>query len=767
MRLGPIVCVAVLAVPAIAYADRQVQGRVVDSKTSKPIAGVEVSAGGIETITTDDGRFIISGVPDGYFDVFALADGYEPYLGRTHVGATFTIRLDRDESGAEVVQIQGEEPLNAEPATSLGAAEIDTLPGTGNDALRSLQSLPGVARIPFGLGGLALRGAAPRDTHVYLDDIEVPILYHFGGLASFVPTSFISDLELEPGSFGSRYGRGMGGIAVITSRAGRPDRWREGGEISLLDAAATAEGPGPQRGSWSFGVRRSYADAVLGAVPIDLTLVPRYLDAQSRWQSGDGKWTWLTFVSDDSLHLVRTPSADGGTGGVDTSSLAAFDYVSEFIRSGVRYKDRLGDGELAPTLSVTPSLGIDHIAATANNKGENKGQARTSYSATTRAEITQPFDGGAVHLGADARLIHYGWDLNDVPPPSPLDPNPMTILHRTGELWSEDGGLWLETAWSTADGGFGVRPGVRLDYFGLSDQWTIDPRLSVSHRGPRCSTITESIGMYHQGPSIVDYDPAFRSAGKNNLSASWSTQASIGMKAPLSDIAQLSMTAYAEDMHELPVDVVTGATPISANGGGEAGGLYGVATELIDDQFGSYTYRENRGRGFAAGLETMVRKDTGDVTGWIAYTYARSFRKGDPTTHPDWLPYVLDQPHLLTTVASWHIDEHWRVGGRFRIASGNPYTPVAASYQPPDSKNWHVVDGPLLSSRLPFFLQLDVRIDRIWIRKWGRIDAFLDLQNVTNRANAEGVTYNEDYTHREYTHGLPVFPSFGVEYIPP
>jgi hypothetical protein len=766
VRLAAIAIVVLVAAPALAHADRSIAGRVLDARSAQPIGDAEVSAGGVETLTTADGSFTISGVPEGTFDVFALADDYEPFLGRARSGATITIRLAPAANGAEVVQIEGEAPLNAEPATSIGAAEIDTLPGTGNDALRSLQSLPGVARIPFGLGGLALRGAAPRDTHVYLDDIEVPILYHFGGLASFVPTTFLSDLELEPGSFGARYGRGMGGIAVITSRTGRADRWREGGEVSLLDAAATAEGPGPQRGSYSFGVRRSYADAVLGAVPIDLTLVPRYLDGQARWQSGDGAWTALAFVSDDSLHLVRTPSS-GGNGNLDPSGLAAFDYVSEFARTGVRYRARYGDGDLAPTLTITPSLGLDHISAVANNKGEDKGQARTSYSATTRAELTQPFDGGAFRLGADATLRHYAWDLNDVPPPSPEDPEPMTILHRTGDLWSEDAGLWLETSWSTADDSFGVRPGVRLDYFGLSDQWTIDPRLSISHRGPRCSTITESLGIYHQGPSIVDYDPAFRVPGMNDLGPSWSTQASVGVKAPLSDVAQVSMTAYAEDMHELPVDVVTGATPISANGGGEAGGLYGIATELIDDEFGSYTYRENRGRGFAAGLETMVRKDTGALTGWVAYTYARSFRKGDPTTHPDWLPYVLDQPHLLTAVASWKRDEHWRFGGRFRVASGNPYTPVAASYEPPDSHNWHVIDGPLLSSRLPFFMQIDLRVDRIWIRKWGRIDAFLDLQNVTNRANAEGVTYNADYSHREYTRGLPVFPSFGVEYIPP
>lgn len=48
----------------------------------------------------------------------------------------------------------------------------------------------------------------------------------------------------------------------------------------------------------------------------------------------------------------------------------------------------------------------------------------------------------------------------------------------------------------------------------------------------------------------------------------------------------------------------------------------------------------------------------------------------------------------------------------------------------------------------------------------GILNLYLDVQNVTNRGNAEGVTYNNDYSVRTYTTGLPVFPSIGVEYIP-
>jgi hypothetical protein len=67
---------------------------------------------------------------------------------------------------------------------------------------------------------------------------------------------------------------------------------------------------------------------------------------------------------------------------------------------------------------------------------------------------------------------------------------------------------------------------------------------------------------------------------------------------------------------------------------------------------------------------------------------------------------------------------------------------------------------------LPPFIQLDLRIDRSWQRPWGTLKLFLDVQNVSNRVNAEGVSYNFDYSARQYTRGLPVFPSLGLEYSP-
>jgi len=748
------VIASTIVAPAAAFADRAVTGSVVDDATGMPVVGAFITVGGGEATTDDQGGFQVAEVAFGRVDVVVIADGYNAYFGAARIGAVLAIRLEAASGSSEVIRISGRPPTGA--PLHLDTAAIRSQPGAGNDVLRALQSLPGVARTPFGLGGLALRGTAPRDTKVYLDDIEVPLLYHFGGLASFLPTGAVDEVTLEPGGASVRYGRGLGGVAVVTSRTGRSDRWRVGGELSLISAGALAEGPGPLKGTWLIGVRRSYFDAIIRAASLDLVLVPRYGDAQLRWESGDGRWMAIVFGSDDLLSLIHNPS-DTSAGGFDTSNLNSLHYTSRFARLGVRYRAVAG----GTAFEAMPSVGVDDVNARANQSDLDKGLHRTTVPVSLRGHVSTPAAGGTLSIGFDGGWQHHRYDIINTPPPTRDDPAPDMVVHRQLSRWAADVGAWIEQSWFVAGEQLELRPGVRADHFGLSDQWTIDPRVVVTAQLPHHITLSQSIGRYHEPPLVTDLDPIF---GNRVMLGSSATQAATTLRAIVGDDKEISATAYYQDLRQLPVDVITGATPISANGGEESGGLLGVSRELVDSQFGSYSYREAVGRGTAYGLELIARRNLGRWTGWIAYSYARSYRV-NPTRDGVARPYVLDQPHSLTIVGTTELFDHWRAGGRFRYTTGNPYTPVAGAYQKTNAE-WVAVDGPLLSRRLPDFVQVDVRVDRGWSRAWGTMNLYIDLQNLVNRQNPEGVTYNKDYTRQSYTNGLPIFPSIGVEYIP-
>lgn len=751
-------CIAVIiaiAIPGVAHADRAVSGIVLDARTGQPVPGALVAVGAGEAGSDDAGRFEIPELPFGRLDVVVVADGYRAYFGSARVGAALTIRLEPDAGAGELIRVSGRVPSG--PPLHLDTTQIRNQPGAGNDALRALQSLPGIARTPFGLGGLALRGTAPRDTKVYLDGIEVPLLYHFGGLASFLPTGAVDELTLEPGGASVRYGRGLGGVAVVTSRTGRADHWRTGAELSLIHAAVLAEGPGPLSGSWLVGARRSYFDAIQQAVNLAGDFAPRYGDAQVRWESGDGRWMAILFGSDDKLRLLHDPT-DPDSGGIDTSNVKSFSYVSRFARLGVRYRAVFG----ATSLTIVPSLGIDDVNGRANHEDTDKGMHRTTIPVSVRSEVATPLLGGTLSFGFDGGSSRHSYDMLNTPPPYPGNPTPDTPIARRLRRWTADVGGWIEQSWFVANERIELRPGLRGDHFGLSDQWTLDPRLLVHETLPHGITLTQSLGVYHEPPLITDLDPIFMRP--TPMLGSKATQVAVGAKTILGDDKEISGTVYYQHLEQLPVDAVSAATPLSDNGGTDSGGLLAISRDLVDSQFGSYSYREAIGNGRAYGLELIARKSLGTWTGWVAYTFSRSLRQ-NPVNGPGWYPYILDQPHTVTVLATTALGASWRIGGRFRYATGNPFTPVASASMDTDG-DWIPVDGPLLSERLPAFFQLDLRLDRSWKRPWGILNLYIDVQNVTNRRNAEGVTYNTDFSERSYTRGLPVFPSIGVEYIP-
>lgn len=744
----------IIVAPTVAFADRAVTGTVVDNATGLPIHGALVTVGTGETASDERGQFRIEDLAFGRIDVLVVADGYHPYFGSTRIGDALAIRLDSDAGSTEVIRISARAPTA--PPLHLDTTAIRNQPGAGNDVLRALQSLPGVARTPFGLGGLALRGTAPRDTKVYLDGIEVPLLYHFGGLASFMPTGAVDEVTLEPGGASVRYGRGLGGVALVTSRTGRKDRWRVGGELSLIHAAALAEGPGPLEGSWMIGARRSYFDAIIKGASLDLVLVPRYMDAQLRWESGDGRWMAILFGSDDKLTLVNDPNDTSG-GGIDTSNVKSFLYTSRFARLGVRYRAVRG----ATSIVILPSVGIDHLNARANHMDMDKGMKRVAIPLSVRGEVSTPLLDGTLSVGFDGGWQRHSYDMINTPPPSPSDPAPDMVAHRSLTRSGVDAGLYVEQAWLLGNERFELRPGLRGDHFSLSDQWTLDPRIVLNVQLPRGFKLIQSLGRYHAPPLVTDLDPIF---GDRVMLGSSATEVATTVKTIVGDNKEVSATVYYQDLRQLPVDAISSATPTSANGATESGGLLGISRELVDTQFGSYSYREAIGTGYAYGLELIARRNVGRWTGWVAYTFARSYRT-NPKRDNESRPYVLDQPHSLTIVGSTALGKRWRVGGRFRYTTGNPFTPVAGAYRKP-SGEWSPVDGAVLSERLPDFFQLDLRLDRSWKRPWGILNLYIDLQNAWNRKNAEGVTYNEDFSKQSYTNGLPIFPSIGVEYIP-
>jgi hypothetical protein len=79
-----------------------------------------------------------------------------------------------------------------------------------------------------------------------------------------------------------------------------------------------------------------------------------------------------------------------------------------------------------------------------------------------------------------------------------------------------------------------------------------------------------------------------------------------------------------------------------------------------------------------------------------------------------------------------------------------------------DADRYQAVRDPSSTARMPDFFELDLRADKRWTYQSWMLSLYLEVQNATNRKNAEAPAYNYDYTQRGWSTGLPLYPSFGI-----
>src|SRR6185369_1417773 len=143
------------------------QGQAIERGTRKKLAGVIVSISelGLDAVTGDDGTFYFHGVPPGHYQMLAVDPKYDRFERpvviekREAVEVRLWMRL-RGGNPYETV-VEGEREQLEVTKRTIQRQQMTSVPGTFGDPIRVIQTLPGLARPPFGLGLLLVRGSNP------------------------------------------------------------------------------------------------------------------------------------------------------------------------------------------------------------------------------------------------------------------------------------------------------------------------------------------------------------------------------------------------------------------------------------------------------------------------------------------------------------------------------------------------------------------------------------------------------------------------------
>jgi TonB family protein len=744
-------------------------GKIEVAGAETPLVGARVTlrdATGREhtAVTEPDGKWTIQDLPPGRYKVRVDAAGFSTIELEEEVVAgeltELTYRLSPQVDDAIEVSVYGTRPPREVLRRTITRREMTRVPGTGGDALRSLQNLPGLARPPGLAGLLIVRGSAPEDSAVFVNGDIIPFIYHFGGVSSAIPTELLDRIDFYPGNYSARYGRLMGGIVDVDMR--EPNTTCNGpygeptsekgcfhglAQVDLIDARMLVQGPLPIDG-WSFAIggRRSWVDAwlkpVLDEAGASVTTAPVYYDYQAIIENKPSKTSRFAlrfFGSDDRLEvLIENPAAqDPGAFGGNLRFGTSFFRVHALL-----------EADLTSAIS----------SATLLSYGQDKagfGLGRFRFDATThtiqaRHEFSFRFANWIqLNAGIDFQIAPVELLVRLPEPPRPGEPSPGPFTTRPLLETRVDETFYRPAWYSDAQLRFGrlsLTPGLRIDYARDTGQTDLSPRftarydVSTNAQHPdgtisRRTTVKAGAGVFHQPATPQETDDVFGTPG---LSTNRAIHYSLGFERELTDQVELNVEGFYKDLNRL----VSRAPALD----------------------GTFEY-DTRGSGSVIGAETLLKyKSDARFFGWLAYTLSRSVRRDAPGE--DTYPFQFDQTHILTVLGSYKLGDGWEVGARFRLISGPLDTPTLAPPNLPavyaaDAAAYTPLQGEPFSQRLPLVHQLDLRIEKNWQLRDLSFTFYVDVWNAYNNAANEANTYNFDYSRSAYQQGLPIIPSLG------
>jgi hypothetical protein len=684
------------------------------------------------------GLYLFRELPQGRYALRTRAYGYLDRTDSVTVGPVpLHLEIDLETSPFHVapVDVGGLRPQgrqeNVPGEVTLSTAQVKAMPSVGEaDLIRSLQLLPGVQAASDLSSGLYVRGGGPDQTLILLDGVPVYNPTHaFGFFSTFNPSA-VEEGSLYKGAYPSPYGGRLGAVLDVSNRDGSGSGLHGNGGVSIVAGRITVEGP-IRNGSWIVSGRRTYLDPILDAVRNDSTEIPSYyfydLNGRLHRSFGESDNGYVSaYHGRDAMHL----DLDQGTW---------IDMRWGNLTGSARWTHRFS-GPLVANLLVSGSEYSSETEAkvfgTPFQFSNSVREWSTSADLEWRPSRTHGVRGG---VGATFYRFRLSQAFNQVPQGG-FTQEPASLTAFVEDRWNPSA-LWS------------VRPGLRAEAFGgqpasleprLQVQRVLTPELSVHAGGGGYSQHLQLVST--EGFSGTDFwvpNDATAKAGR-----SWQTVA--GADWEVLPAHTISIEGYYTWLRNLvQLDNMQAADSPSAT---------------TEDIF----FTDGQGR--TKGVEVMLQRRRGGITGWIGYTLGFSDRTWPEMNQGKTFPPKYDRRHDLKIVLQAS-PGHWSFGTDFIYGTGQAFTPLSARYSLTDPAGGQTEEGILLpgvrnSARLLPYHRLDLNVTRHGHLFGARADWYVQVFNVYNRKNEWFIQYDtsDPETLPKIIHQLPIIPTIGVNF---
>lgn len=782
-----------------------ISGTVTDSTSGETLIGAAVMdmRSGKGTLTNAQGRYSLTLKSDTVL-LRVTYMGYQAILDTLRLRSN-THRNYKMLSSLELktVVIRGQRIDNAKSsqmsAVQVPIEQLKAVPVLFGEAdlVKALQLLPGVQSGSEGNSGFYVRGGGPDENLFLLDGVPLYNVSHMGGFFSAFNTDAVKNVTLYKGSFPANFSGRLSSVLDITTNNGNDKQIHGNASIGFISAKLNLEGPiKSERTTFCLSARRTYADFLLQPLVRKLADNRDYkLSAGYYFYDINGK---LTHRFNDRSRLFASYYMGSDVVYTRIRTLAT-DVQEQFLNFDTKWGNIVASArwnyEITPRLFMNLTgaytrynnrVGVKYETETLETEEQEAQQSTFSMNYLSKINdftIKNDFDftpnpEHSVKFGAlstfhyfmpevaDAHLDAFSAELmNDA---FRLD----TVVNQQKTAAGEFS-LYACDDWSLNDA-VKVNYGLNISGFLVQNKLypTLQPRLSG--RVMLGDGLSLKAGyaymtqfMHLLSTTSVSMPTDLWVPVTKRVAPMYAHQLAAGLFYEMSGIADLSIEGYYKHMDNI-LEYKDGASFFGNSEGWE--------DKVV------------MGKGWAYGVEVLLQRDFGNLTGWIGYTWSKTMRlfdrPGQELNNGTPFPAKYDRRHDLSIVVSYKLNDRVDFSATWVYSTGNAATlsmqeyaqaqETAQEYADIDPEGWQgylTQPGERNNFRMPEYHRMDIgaNFHRTFEPREGRRPLSrtinVSVYNLYNRKNPYMIYESHEYSYKNYNGALvqlsifPILPS--------
>ncbi len=749
------------------YCQSVLVGTVRDAATNETLIGVGIWVKELKngTSTNENGKYSLN-LPAGEFVIQFSYIGYTTVEKKVTItnknSQSLNVKLNMESQELEEVIVTdrrkdaniSEMLMSSQKLQMVTIKKIPALMGEV-DVIKAVQLLPGVQAAAEGSSGFSVRGGGVDQNLILIDDATIYNASHMMGFFSVFNNDAISEATLLKGDIPATYGGRLSSVLDVEMKNEIPRKFSGSGGIGLISSRLMLETPLFEgKTSVMLAGRRTYADLFIplsGNKDMKDTYLYFYdLNAKITHKINDKNHIYLSgYYGRDNFGMNNMMGFGFGNSSVTARWNHVFSekFFSNLSILGSQYNYAV-DMEMKP---YQMTLGA----------GMKDWTLKYDFSYLWNQKNTTKFGlSGTFHRFNQGELKNKGTD----------ESLPVLIENTSlGNRKALEYGIYLSHEQSVTRK-LSLKYGLRLSMFQnigkeqlfhfdenynvidssqfasgkiFNTEVNLEPRLGILYQFNKASSVKASYSRTVQYAQLASssngglpFDIWYPS--NPNIKPQKCDQVAVGyFRNFLDNMLESSVEVYYKNMMNA-IDFKDYAS------------IYG--NEHLDGEIRS-------GKGRSYGAEFLLRKNTGKLTGWISYTYSRTFKTIDEINFGKEYRSAFDRPHNFVAVLSYDFSKRFNVSVNWVYNTGQPVTYPYGKYTVEEIP-YAIYSGERNMSRYPDYHRLDVAATlKTTKRRWKKWEGEwnFSIYNLYGRHNTWAVIFTPDENNTIKTEQISLF----------